>query len=453
MKKNKKKLEEIFYANASREEILAYEKKKLDKRLDRLESTPEKVIIRETPINTEVVKEVALHQTGEEIVSKINELELTSPKQIDFLHIKNFPWHEIRGLVKNSNNLISWGGTTLQTGGVNNSSQTLLNLTAGSGISITDSGSGVITLASTVVSPVDGGGVANEIAYWVDGNTVGNLAVATYPSLTELSYVKGLTSSVQTQLNAKMTNPMTTGGDIIYGGVAGLPTRLANGTVGLTLHSNGTTLAPTWATIDLTDGNQISGALGQSNGGSGTSSTWGAGVLTWILSATAANLRSAVSGTTGTAGSLVFSGSPTLTTPDIGAAVATSINIGASGVVSALFAGTYTPTDSAHTNLTGSDVTMTEAQYMRVGNTVTVSGRFTGTATLTATATSFEITLPVASNIGAAEDVAGIAFCGTIAGMGAEVIGVVANDTAKIQWTSSDISSRSWSYQFSYQII
>jgi hypothetical protein len=42
-------------------------------------------------------------------------------------------------------------------------------------------------------------------------------------------------------------NPMTTGGDIIYGGVSGVPTRLANGTAGQVLQSNGTTLAPSWA--------------------------------------------------------------------------------------------------------------------------------------------------------------------------------------------------------------
>lgn len=114
--------------------------------------------------------------------------------------------------------------------------------------------------------------------------------------------------------------------------------------------------------------------------------------------------------------------------------------------------GVYTPTRSAEANM-DANVTMTEAQYMRVGNTVTVSGRFTADPTLTATATSFEITLPIASNIGAVEDCAGVAFCGTIAGMGAEVIGVVANDTAKVQWVASDITSKTWSYQFSYQVI
>lgn len=48
---------------------------------------------------------------------------------------------------------------------------------------------------------IDGSGTANEIPYWVDSNTLGTLAVATYPNLTELSYVKGVTSAIQTQLN------------------------------------------------------------------------------------------------------------------------------------------------------------------------------------------------------------------------------------------------------------
>jgi hypothetical protein len=93
-----------------------------------------------------------------------------------------------------------------------------------------------------------GTGTANQIPYWVDANTLGSLTTATYPSLTELSYVKGVTSAIQTQLNAKMTNPMTTGGDLIYGGASGTPTRLANGSAGQVLQSNGTTLAPTWVT-------------------------------------------------------------------------------------------------------------------------------------------------------------------------------------------------------------
>ncbi len=129
-----------------------------------------------------------------------------------------------------------------------------------------------------------------------------------------------------------------------------------------------------------------------------------------------------------------------------------SINGDVAGVGASFLSGTYTPTRSAEANL-DSNVTLTEAQYCQVGTVVTVSGRFTADPTTTATATSFEITLPVASNLGAVEDVAGTAFCGTIAGQGAEIIGVVANDTAKVQWIAGDVTSKTWSYTFTYQVI
>lgn len=67
---------------------------------------------------------------------------------------------------------------------------------------------------------------------------------------TEIGYVNGVTSAIQTQINTKTSNPMTTGGDIIYGGTSGVPTRLANGTAGQALLSAGTTLAPVWSAID-----------------------------------------------------------------------------------------------------------------------------------------------------------------------------------------------------------
>ena len=69
-------------------------------------------------------------------------------------------------------------------------------LTAGSGLTITGT-------TMTATGTVDGSGTSNEIAYWVDSDTLGALAVATYPSLTQLSYVKGVTSAIQTQLDAR----------------------------------------------------------------------------------------------------------------------------------------------------------------------------------------------------------------------------------------------------------
>jgi hypothetical protein len=57
---------------------------------------------------------------------------------------------------------------------------------------------------ATLTNPVTGTGTIDEIAYFnTTGSTIASLPVATYPSLTELSYVKGVTSAVQTQLNNK----------------------------------------------------------------------------------------------------------------------------------------------------------------------------------------------------------------------------------------------------------
>jgi hypothetical protein len=57
--------------------------------------------------------------------------------------------------------------------------------------------------SSTITSYIGGTGTANEIAYFTGATTIGSLTTATYPSLTELSYVKGVTSAIQTQLNGK----------------------------------------------------------------------------------------------------------------------------------------------------------------------------------------------------------------------------------------------------------
>jgi len=57
---------------------------------------------------------------------------------------------------------------------------------------------------ATLTNPVTGTGTNNEIAYFnTTGSTIGSLTTATYPSLTELSYVKGVTSAIQTQIGTK----------------------------------------------------------------------------------------------------------------------------------------------------------------------------------------------------------------------------------------------------------
>jgi hypothetical protein len=116
------------------------------------------------------------------------------------------------------------------------------------------------------------------------------------------------------------------------------------------------------------------------------------------------------------------------------------------------FSATYTPTRSGEVNL-DANVVPSVAQYVRVGNFVTVTGRFTADPTTTLTPTSFELSLPVASNIAAVADLAGVAFCGAIAGQGAAISGSIANNTAVFLWNAVDVTSQAWAYTYSYQVL
>jgi hypothetical protein len=68
---------------------------------------------------------------------------------------------------------------------------------------------------NTLTNPVTGTGTNNEIAAFNStGSTITSLTTATYPSLTELSYVKGVTSAIQTQINGKQD--LGKGVNVIY---------------------------------------------------------------------------------------------------------------------------------------------------------------------------------------------------------------------------------------------
>lgn len=62
---------------------------------------------------------------------------------------------------------------------------------------------------------------------------------------TELGYVSGVTSSIQTQLNGKQADVITTEGDLVIGNASGDPVRLPIGTATYVLTSDGTTAS--WA--------------------------------------------------------------------------------------------------------------------------------------------------------------------------------------------------------------
>jgi len=70
-----------------------------------------------------------------------------------------------------------------------------------------------------------------------------NLTTAKLPTIPIL---KGGTGQTTKAAGFDALSPMTTGGDIIYGGASGTGARLANGSLGQYLKSNGGTNAPTW---------------------------------------------------------------------------------------------------------------------------------------------------------------------------------------------------------------
>jgi hypothetical protein len=81
---------------------------------------------------------------------------------------------------------------------------------------------------SVLTNPVTGTGTTNEIAYWTSSSSIGSLNTATYPSLTELSYIKGVTSSIQTQFSGKqntltLTTNGTSGAATLVGATLNIP--------------------------------------------------------------------------------------------------------------------------------------------------------------------------------------------------------------------------------------
>lgn len=85
-------------------------------------------------------------------------------------------------------------------------------------------------------------------ALQLDGS--GNIESSATTS-TELGYLSGVTSAIQTQLDNKQADVITTEGDLIIGDGSGDASRLAIGANGSVLQSNGTTAS--WQTVITTD--------------------------------------------------------------------------------------------------------------------------------------------------------------------------------------------------------
>lgn len=106
-------------------------------------------------------------------------------------------------LINGTDKYLNWGSTSGSSGyGIRDNGGTMEFKNSGGAWTGFGAGGGGV-----------GPGTINEIAYFDTTTTVNSLPVATYPSLTELSYVKGVTSAIQTQINAKQaTLSLTTTG-------------------------------------------------------------------------------------------------------------------------------------------------------------------------------------------------------------------------------------------------
>lgn len=115
-----------------------------------------------------------------------------------------------------------------------------------------------------------------------------------------------------------------------------------------------------------------------------------------------------------------------------------------------IMAGQYTPTLTSVANVDSTSAYL--SRYYRVGNMVTVWGKMDVDPTASTTLTRVGISLPVASNLTAAQQLSGAA--GSIdQGTGGGVTGDATNDRGELSFKSDTNTSHAWTYSFSYEVV
>lgn len=229
-----------------------------------------------------------------------------------------------------------------------------------------------------------------------------------------------------------LVNPMDSAGDMIVGGSGGAATKLDAGSSGQVLIAQGAA-SPSWNTLsgDVTINSSGVTAIGSGvivdadiNGSAAISGSK-------LQAASASNAGAVTTGSQTFAGDKTFSGA-----------------ISASNFAS----GRYTPTLTGISNVASSSAA--SCIYSRVGNTVTVSGRVNVNTTAGSnTSTTISLTLPIPSNLTAADDVHGTGARQTSTQY--EACGIAAdttNDRADISFNASTTGAQNLRFVFQYEV-
>lgn len=174
------------------------------------------------------------------------------------------------------------------TGAVTGNSSTATALAADPADCLADTYATAINASGTLsCGTVTSAGLAGSI----DASKIADGTV----SSSEFQFINSLTSNAQTQLTSKITNPMTTLGDWMYGAAAGAPTRIAGNitTTAQTLIQTGdgvNSAAPTL--ISVTSTNTNSSIVARDGSGNFTAST-----ITGALSGNATTATTATNAT------------------------------------------------------------------------------------------------------------------------------------------------------------
>lgn len=279
-----------------------------------------------------------------------------------------------RLLVDNANTAAALAvGTTTITGGT---TTRILYDNAGVLGEYTLSGSGTavaMATSPTFATSITGSYLdASEILITDGSKNIVSAPVATYPSLTELTYVKGVTSSIQTQINAKGTGTVTAVSVATANGVSGSSSGGATPALTITLGA----ITPT-----TVNGNTFT---------TGSSTYTGTAAQTYTFPTTSASIARTDAGQTFTGVSNATSWNfttPVLGTPTSGTLTNCTGLPAASVVAGTLGSGTFTTT---RLNFTNNAITASgnAATVPITSSLSTVTNNSAATLTITMTTTS-----------------------------------------------------------------